>query len=243
MSENHKKTYTADFLLLLISGGIPFGWQVSGYPPSIEVACVCWSITLLIFLHIVWTWTDKWKKQLRVIILILIPTVVIGFAGNPVKKQYVLQHNPPPLPKIEQNTTQWYLKIKRIEYIPTSADAPATAPAFKLLASVNGIGFGYPSEEMPYFIDVSSNGIEMTDSSPLPFSEKYEVRFDNATFRNNSLKLKSFNRTNMVTSGFGKADQFELKNLPASCTNEIGVSVVGKEESVGKLRIVYGISE
>ena len=51
---------------------------------------------LVVLLHIIWTWTEKWRAWLRWIILIVIPALVILFAWNPVKNQYAIQHHPPP---------------------------------------------------------------------------------------------------------------------------------------------------
>lgn len=76
MGKNHKKVYTADFFLLLVSFGFPFGWEMSGLPHSIELACICWAITLLVLLHIIWTWTEKWKMHFRVVVISVLPALL-----------------------------------------------------------------------------------------------------------------------------------------------------------------------
>jgi hypothetical protein len=51
--------YTEEWVFALLSLGFTFGWSVSGFPPSIELACVCWGITLVIALHYFLVWSIR----------------------------------------------------------------------------------------------------------------------------------------------------------------------------------------
>ena len=248
MAGNHKKTYTADFLLLLISGGVPFGWQVSGWPPSIEVACVCWGITLLIFLHIVWAWTEKWNTILRLIILILIPTAVLYFAWNPVKKQYILQHNPT---KNEAKIpNQWYLSIKTVHVNPNPAFPPIERAInevpFRIMALVNDCEYSFPIDQM-YWKPTSPSNANQT--VPLPVeNEKFIVKFSAITPR----EPVSFYRrlrpewiTNINTGLSPHSKSLLIKSLPKEIADTISLPVSDNEtndHNIGYIDITYEIT-
>jgi hypothetical protein len=95
-----EKFYTGEWLFAILTFGFPFGWDMSGFPSCIELACACWSITLLIALHIIWVSTKKLKtnsllKILRLLIIFLIPVVIVAATRKPIINQYRIQHSPP----------------------------------------------------------------------------------------------------------------------------------------------------
>jgi hypothetical protein len=93
MPKSHKRIYTADFVLLFVSFSIPFGWTMSGFPPSIELACACWAVTLGVLLHCFLVWTSKWNFLIRLAIIAIVPVLVLYFSWEPIKKQHALQHS------------------------------------------------------------------------------------------------------------------------------------------------------
>jgi hypothetical protein len=99
------KFYTEEWLFALVSQGITFGYSMSGFPPSIVLACACWAITLLVALHYVWVWCRRRKvsKGFSIGLLIIIPAAIVFFFGKPIKEQYIAQHSPPRMTPMETN--------------------------------------------------------------------------------------------------------------------------------------------
>jgi hypothetical protein len=99
--------YSWEFLLGIISFGIPFGWSVSGFPPCIELACASWGVTLIIILHYFWVWARnrRWWKLFTWLIIIGVPVLISIFSWKPIAAQYCKQHSFAPVvdpsPKFE----------------------------------------------------------------------------------------------------------------------------------------------
>jgi hypothetical protein len=93
--------YTWEWLFAIVTLGFTFGWDVSGFPPSITLACICWGITLIIFLHYFWVWSSRRKlwKSFRLAILFFIPVTNLFYSWRPILEQYRIQHAPPKQPK------------------------------------------------------------------------------------------------------------------------------------------------
>jgi hypothetical protein len=93
-SEGGTGPYKLDFLIALISFLFPFGWSVSGFPPSIILACACWAITLLALLHFFWAWSKNARKSkiMRWSVSFVVPTLIVACAWRPVAEQYRIQH-------------------------------------------------------------------------------------------------------------------------------------------------------
>jgi hypothetical protein len=105
-SESGGFPYKLDFLIALISLLFPFGWSVSGFPPSIILACICWVITLLTFSHFFWNWSCN-KGESRITrwgVILGVPVVILIIAWKPVADQYRLQHPNVPLVQVVLQT-------------------------------------------------------------------------------------------------------------------------------------------
>src|SRR5271169_5415679 len=144
MSKDNKKIYTADFVLLFVSFSIPFGWTMSGFPPSIELACACWAVTLGVLLHCFWIWTKKWNKfkWTRPTVVLVIVIAAFGFSWNPIIKQYRLQHAPSEAP-VAQQSPHWYLVIKEIKLHKLGINQTA-ALFYRITIDINGQKYSYP---------------------------------------------------------------------------------------------------
>lgn len=92
--ENGGVPYKLDFLVALISLLFPFGWSVSGFPPSIILACFCWATTLFTFLHFFWNWSRNTGRAriLRWLVVLGLPVFILVIAWRPVVNQYHIQH-------------------------------------------------------------------------------------------------------------------------------------------------------
>ncbi len=93
------KLYTGEWLFAFVTFVIRFGWDMSVSSHN-ELACVCWLITLLIALHIIWVWTKSWRdyfplKILRIVIISGIHHFIFVVARKPVIDQYRVRHTPP----------------------------------------------------------------------------------------------------------------------------------------------------
>lgn len=89
-----------DILLAVILFLVPLGWSVSGFPPNIILACICWGLTLVLVLHVLWIWerTGRWPLWLKVTVTVLVPIVLMAYAWQPVKDEYRKEHPLPPPP-------------------------------------------------------------------------------------------------------------------------------------------------
>ena len=89
--------YKLDFLVAIISGLFPFGWSVSGFPPSIALACVCWLLSLLAFLHYFWNWCRNTGKcrNMKWPVMLGLPTLILAISWRPVVERYRAEHFDP----------------------------------------------------------------------------------------------------------------------------------------------------
>jgi hypothetical protein len=140
---------------------------------------------------------------------------------------------------------QWCLKINRIEYVPTQTIPPSYPPAFRLAAEVNGRDYSFPINGM-YFSGLQLNSIDLGEESPLAASQDYQVRFQAIEFRTDRAVIlranMPFDRTNVIMSGFCKKESYTSGDLPAKGTNEVAVSIIGQDSSVGAIKIFYEIT-
>lgn len=88
-------TVTRDIFLALIPFGISQGWSMSGFPPKIILACMCWACTALALFHIVWI-TVPAKKPVRGALIVVAVVGLATWMWNPVRAEYAKEHPAPP---------------------------------------------------------------------------------------------------------------------------------------------------
>lgn len=98
MKDYLNKFYTEEWLFALVSLGFTFGWSVSGFPPSIILACSCWAVTIAVLLHYFWVWSRKANlhRWITVGAIICFSFIILLFSWKPVKERYIAEHLPPP---------------------------------------------------------------------------------------------------------------------------------------------------
>jgi hypothetical protein len=122
------KFYTAEWIFAVITLGTTFGFSESGFPPNIELACVCWAITLFVALHYFWVLAKGWRYKIRWIVVILVPTLIVYGAWNPVANRYRIQHSPPSPPPTDTNVLRAVYGLGDIiATIPSTPPDKATA--------------------------------------------------------------------------------------------------------------------
>jgi hypothetical protein len=93
--ETSRVPYKLDFFIAVISFLFPWGWSVSGFPPSIELACGCWALTLAAVLDLFRRWscnTGKFRKT-RWLIIFIVVILVVAFTWHPIANQYHTQQS------------------------------------------------------------------------------------------------------------------------------------------------------
>jgi hypothetical protein len=89
--------YKLDFLVAIVSFGIPFGWSMIGFPPNVILGCCCWAVSLFAVLHYFWAFSRNTGrfKRLKWILIIGLPALILVIVWKPVVSQYHIQHSPP----------------------------------------------------------------------------------------------------------------------------------------------------
>jgi hypothetical protein len=98
MATSKSQTITKEALLGFILSVFPIGWDMSGLPPNIVLACFFWVCTLFLVIHILWIldWTARFSTRAKTIgASIMVITICIA-AFKPVREQYRIQHGPSP---------------------------------------------------------------------------------------------------------------------------------------------------
>ena len=78
-----------DLYIALVLFLFPMGWSMSGFQPSIVLACVCWGITLLLLIHAFWIYekTSQLSLTTKVVWTVIAVGIVVLWAWTPVKKE------------------------------------------------------------------------------------------------------------------------------------------------------------
>jgi hypothetical protein len=171
-TELHKSVYTAEFVVLLISLLIPLGWSMSGLPPSIVIACICWAISLAVLLHFFWIHTTKWHPGARWCVALSGPALLVFLSWAPIRQQYHIQHSPSTDDSLSDLSHQWYFRISEVVVDPWGPNGQTTP--VRLAAFVNGQPYGYPSRSS--YVNERST---VRESWPMPIgSKQYRIGFE-----------------------------------------------------------------
>jgi hypothetical protein len=85
-----------DILLALIPLGIAQGYSMSGFPPTIVGAIVCWIATATLLSHAAWIGFPRVNRWIRGIGLCVLYGVVVWLLWVPVQGEYRKEHGPSP---------------------------------------------------------------------------------------------------------------------------------------------------
>jgi hypothetical protein len=86
--------FKLDLYIALITFLFPLGWSLSGFPPNIVLACVCWTISVVLLLRAFWIYErtvaipHNWKTVITCGALLL----VVGLSWSPVRAEYRKEH-------------------------------------------------------------------------------------------------------------------------------------------------------
>jgi hypothetical protein len=83
---------TRDVLLALIPSGIALGYSISGLPPNIMLAVLCWAATAALVGHAIWRAFPKHRKRNRAAALFMLYGIAILFLWKPVQTRYRKEH-------------------------------------------------------------------------------------------------------------------------------------------------------
>jgi len=83
-----------DILIAIVTLLIPQGWSMSGFPPNIIGACICWLVAGLFLAHALWTYRrlPKWIRGVAISVGIV---GAILFLWNPVLAEYQKEYARP----------------------------------------------------------------------------------------------------------------------------------------------------
>ena len=72
----------------------PLGWSMSGFPPNIVLACLCWAASLLLLLHAFWIYekTAHLSTTTKLIAILAVGAIVLSLAWAPVATEYHREH-------------------------------------------------------------------------------------------------------------------------------------------------------
>jgi hypothetical protein len=82
---------TRDVFLAVVTLLIPQGWSMSGFPPNIVLACVCWLGAAIFLADALWTYRSlgKWTRATAILVGMV---TTISFLWIPVKVEYTKEH-------------------------------------------------------------------------------------------------------------------------------------------------------
>ena len=86
------KTIARDILLAIVPLGVAQGYSMSGLPPTIVGACICWGLTAMLALHAAWIGLPIKKRPVRAMLLIASVGILIWALWNPVTVEYRKEH-------------------------------------------------------------------------------------------------------------------------------------------------------
>lgn len=138
------------------------------------------------------------------------------------------------------NPKQWYLKIDSIEYEKFTNDSPPFLNRFGIVAIVNGLNYSFPISQLEYTRVATS--IESGEFIGMPTKNEYAIQFAKKDFRKAYSPTNSLTDSNVVHTVSEKIDFYKTNDLPSKRTNAIAISTPIKDESVGKLKIIYEIT-
>ena len=140
-----------------------------------------------------------------------------------------------------QPQIQWYLKIDDVQYIKLVPNALSSPPPFRLEAVINSQKFSFPISE--FFIKGLQDERALNQSYPIQHEEdKYSINFLEISLKNDFLNRHSDDSSNVLNFASERTEMFEVKQLPCKGTNTIPVSMPNADQSVGKLEIIYEIT-
>lgn len=83
-----------DLYLAAVTFLFPMGWSLSGFPPNIILACICWAITWVLLIHAFWIFekTANLHAWIKSMIVVFASIVLILLAWRPVAEEYRREH-------------------------------------------------------------------------------------------------------------------------------------------------------
>jgi hypothetical protein len=92
--ENSRRRKIArDVLLALVPLGIAQGYSMSGFPPTIVGAVICWMLTAALLTHAAWIGTPRINPRVRIVGLVGIYAIVVWLLWAPVQTEYQREHS------------------------------------------------------------------------------------------------------------------------------------------------------
>ena len=140
-----------------------------------------------------------------------------------------------PLENRLPQTSQWYLRIKNVECVPSGQTQVRVRP-FRVEAIVNSQRYNFPLDMM--FYSGLTNPIDSGDTVVLrQASERYSVQFLLMNLRGQFVRPNDVDGTNVVKATSVSIDEFNINDLPAAGTNFISMML-----QPGQIKIVYEIT-
>lgn len=83
-----------DLYVALVCFLFPLGWSMSGFPPNIIAACICWAVSLALLLHAFWIYEKAagLSTITKVILTMLVAVILLLLVWSPVSNEYRREH-------------------------------------------------------------------------------------------------------------------------------------------------------
>ena len=226
-----ERIYTAEFVVLFISLLVPLGWSMSGLPSSIELACLCWSISLVVLLHYFWISTKRWNTGIRYTVMVVIPVLIIYFSWKPIVAQYRIEHSG----DVEKRV-HWVIRVINVVPHWTVPNSPPFRLAYKVIFHVNGKTFALPT-----YAALIQDRFPPPEDFEIVENPPFRINFE-ADIYNTDFDQADASLVNPYKRLIGEDQTIQANQVPTLRTNELVQTATKTQGAWTTFDLVYEIT-